>query len=424
MMESGARPPRIAVIGGGPAGLMAAEVMLAGGVEVDLYEAMPTPGRKFLMAGKGGLNITHSEASDAFVARYGHGSAPLQAALAAFGPDSVRAWVHDLGIETFVGTSGRVFPSEMKAAPLLRTWLRRLRRAGLRIHVRHRWCGWEASNTRMLRFATPTGQVTVEATAMVLALGGGSWPQLGSDGAWVETLAGAGVPVAALKPANCGFDVDWSAYFRERFAGAPVKSVVATIAQAGGAILRRQGEFVISTNGVEGGLIYALSASLRDQIAVGGKAVVHLDLAPARELRQLTQDLARPRGKNSLANYLRKYAGIDGVKAGLLRDVLAPGDFDNAAKLAATIKGLPLALRAARPLAEAISTAGGVKFDGLDDRFMLRALPGVFCAGEMLDWEAPTGGYLLTGCFSTGRRAGEGALAWLRDAPKRPADSP
>lgn len=394
------------MIGGGPAGLMAAEQLLAGGACVCLFDAMPTVGRKFLMAGKGGLNITHSEPREKFMARYGARSAALAPMLKAFGPDELRAWVHDLGVETFVGTSGRVFPAEMKAAPLLRAWLRRLRARGLTFHMRHRWLGWRDGR---LLFAAPEGETTFAADAVVLALGGASWPQLGSDAAWVAPLREQAVTVEPLAPANCGFDVGWSEHFRTRFEGQPVKPVAARFANE-----KRQGEFIVTKHGVEGGLIYTFSAPLREAIAAQGKGVLHLDLAPARDLAKLTVDLARPRGKNSLANYLRKYAGIEGVKAALLREVLAPAGFDDAKGLAEIIKSFPLTVTAPRPMAEAISTAGGVAFGALDDNLMLRRLPGVFCAGEMLDWEAPTGGHLLTGCFASGRWAGQAALRWLR----------
>lgn len=397
---------KVEIIGGGPAGLMAAEQLLAGGLRVELYDAMPTVGRKFLMAGKGGLNITHSEPSAQFLARFGKHRADMEPMLAGFGAEALRAWVHDLGVETFVGTSGRVFPAEMKAAPLLRAWLRRLRAAGLTLHMRHRWLGWDGAS---LRFATPEGEITTDADAVVLAMGGGSWPELGSDGAWIDPLKTRGVEIAPLQPSNCGFDASWSPYFREHYAGQPVKPVVASFGY-----IKRQGEFVVTDTGVEGGLIYVLSAPARDTIAAKGKAVITLDLAPTRDEKRLLAELSRPRGKNSLSNYLRKFAGLDGVKAGLLREVLAPADFDNAERLVAAIKAFPLTLRAPRPLAEVISTAGGVRFSGLDGNLMIRALPGVFCAGEMLDWEAPTGGYLLTACFASGRRAGQGALSWLQ----------
>jgi len=395
----------VAVIGGGPAGLMAAETLLAGGVAVDLFDAMPSVGRKFLMAGRGGLNLTHAEPFAQFLTRFGTARVNMESMLIAFGPDALRAWAKELGVETFVGSSGRVFPAEMKAAPLLRSWLRRLRQSGLRIHVRHRWIGWEGT---ALRFATPAGEVSKSFDAVVLALGGGSWPHLGSDAAWVSTLNHHGVEVVPLRPANCGFDARWSDHFRQRFAGAPVKHVVARFGE-----VKRQGEFIVTETGVEGGLIYTLSAPVRDVIAVQGTAVVRLDLAPTRASEALLQDLARPRGKNSLANFLRKYAALDGVKAGLLREVLTPEEFENPRKLTETIKSFPLTLTAPRPMDEAISTAGGIAFAALDTSLMLRTQPGIFCAGEMLDWEAPTGGYLLTGCFASGRQAGQGILAWF-----------
>jgi uncharacterized flavoprotein (TIGR03862 family) len=402
---------RVAVIGGGPAGLMAAERLVAvDGLEVAIFDAMPTLGRKFLMAGKGGLNVTHSEPLPAFVARYGERAAQLAPLLERFGPAQVREWIHGLGIETFVGTSGRVFPREMKAAPLLRSLLHRLRQSGVRTHVRHRWLGWDADGE--LRFATPEGEIAWMADATVLALGGGSWRRLGSDGAWVPLLAARGVPVTRLRPANCGFDVAWSEHFATRFAGVPVKAVTGS---AGG--VATPGEFNITASGIEGGLVYALSAPLRDALEREGRAALVLDLAPGRSAQRLAADLARPRGRDSLANHLRRRAGIDGVKAGLLHEF---GRIDGAtapAGLAAAIKALAVPLVAPRPLDEAISTAGGVDFVALDGQLMLRDLPGVFCAGEMLDWEAPTGGYLLTACLTTGRAAGEGAASWLASRP-------
>lgn len=390
---------------------MAAEVLAQGGARVDLFDAMPSVGRKFLMAGKGGLNFTHSEPAEAFLARYGAHRAQIEPLLKAFGPEALRDWVHGLGIDTFVGTSGRVFPTEMKAAPLLRAWLRRLRESGVRFHMRHRWCGWNERGA--LRFATPHGEQSLDANAVVLALGGGSWARLGSTGAWVPLLTQRGVSVAALQPSNCGFDVGWSEHFRTRFAGHPVKSVVATCTDASGMAYRQQGEFVVTATGVEGSLIYALSARARDEITARGSAVIHLDLAPGMELPRLIAELSRPRGSRSMANHLRSRLGIEGVKAGLIREWLPAQDFTDPARLGAAIKALPLRLIAARPLDEAISSAGGVDFEALDERLMIRALPGVFCAGEMLDWEAPTGGYLLTACFASGRAAGLGVLAWI-----------
>lgn len=411
MPHSNLTAPRVAVVGGGPAGLMAAEVLASAGVGVDLYDAMPSPGRKFLMAGKGGLNITHAEPDEAFLSRYGGRRAQLEPMLREYGARAVRAWMHALGVESFVGSSGRVFPKEMKAAPLLRRWLHRLRGSGVHIHVRHRWLGW--SGTGALRFATPRGEWSVRPAATVLALGGASWPRLGSDGGWVPLLEARGVPVAALRPANCGFDVGWSAHFRGRYAGSPVKPVVAWLTTADGR--RRQGELIITEGGVEGGLVYALSAPLRDHIAAHGSAVLHVDLLPGRSEGQVRAELSRPRGSRSLAEHLRRRLSLAGVKAGLLRELLTAGELADPEALAAAIKALPLRLVAPRPVEEAISSAGGVCFEALDQRLMMRALPGVFCAGEMLDWEAPTGGYLLTACLASGRRAGSGALDWLRE---------
>lgn len=397
---------RVAIIGGGPAGLMAAEVLAAaGGLDVTVFDAMPSVGRKFLMAGKGGMNITHSEPMADFIRRYGERATQIAPLLEAFGPTQLREWSRGLGIETFVGTSGRVFPVEMKAAPLLRAWLHRLRSQGVQFHVRHRWLGWADGK---LRFSTPDGEVDIAADAVVLALGGGSWAKLGSDGSWVPVLIECGVPVRALKPTNCGFDVAWSPYFSERFAGEPVKAVIATVGTQ-----RQQGEFNITATGIEGGLIYALSAPLRDALARDGQAALTLDLAPGRSLEKLTLELSRPRGRDTLANHLRRRAGIDGVKAALLREFFPAEALHGASSLAAAIKALPLPVTATRPIDEAISTAGGVAFEGMDEHLMLHARPGIFCAGEMLDWEAPTGGYLLTACLASGRAAGLGVRHWL-----------
>lgn len=401
---------RVAVIGGGPAGLMAAEVMAAAGLAVDVYDAMPSVGRKFLMAGKGGMNITHAEPLAEFKTRYGERQAVLAPQLDAFGPVHIRDWMHGLGVDSFVGTSGRVFPTEMKAAPLLRAWLHRLRQQGVRFHVRHRWLGWQADGA--LQLATPSGTRVVHAAAVVLALGGGSWSRLGSDGAWVPVLEAAGVAVAPLQPANCGFDVDWTPVFRERFAGAPVKPVTGRTANICGEP-GKQGEFNITATGIEGGLIYALSAPLRDALAVTGQAVLQLDLLPGRSEARVANELAQPRGRDSLANHLRRRVGLTGVKAALLRECCPPETLADSQQLAAAIKALPLRLKAARPIDEAISSAGGVCFEALDDRGMLRVRPGVFVAGEMLDWEAPTGGYLLTACFASGRHAARGVVDWL-----------
>lgn len=399
------------MIGGGPAGLMAAEALSAAGVAVDLYEAMPSVGRKFLLAGKGGLNLTHSEPREPFFSRYGERRAALAHALEAFDGQALRDWAHGLGITTFVGTSGRVFPKEMKAAPLLRAWLHRLRGAGVRIHARHRWLGW--SDDGSLRLATPDGERSIAADATVLALGGASWPRLGSDAAWVPLLEARGIPVRPLRPANCGFEARWSEHLRTRHAGEPVKSAIATFADAHGRTHRREGEFVVTASGVEGGLIYALSAPLRNAIEADGTATLHIDLAPKWTAGRLRDELARPRGSRSLAGHIQSRTGLKGVKVALLREIVPADDFRDPDRLAAAIKSLPLTLVAPRPVEEAISTAGGVAFEALDERHMLRALPGVFCAGEMLDWEAPTGGYLLTACFATGRAAALGALSFL-----------
>jgi hypothetical protein len=390
---------------------MAAEAAVAGSAQVDLYDAMPSVGRKFLLAGKGGLNLTHSEPLEPFLDRYGTRRKHLEPLIGAFGPEAMRVWARALGIETFVGSSGRIFPQDLKAAPLLRAWLRRLRRAGVTVHAQHRWHGWDEQGE--LRFMTPEGERSVQTDAVILALGGGSWPRFGSDGAWVPLLAGRGVRLEPLRPANCGFDVGWTEHFRTKFAGHPVKSVTVTAKTPAGGACRQPGEFVITETGVEGGVIYAVSALLRDEIQATGTAVLTLDLTPDRSLPRLIGDLSQPRGKRTTATHLRRQTGLAGVKAGLLREVAPKENFDDPARLAATIKALPLTLVAPHPLVEAISTAGGVAFEALDARLMLRDLPGVFCAGEMLDWEAPTGGYLLTACFATGHAAGSGAVAWI-----------
>ncbi len=402
----------LAIVGGGPAGLMAAETAMSQGLPVDLYDAMPSVGRKFLLAGVGGLNLTHAEPTEQFLGRYGARRPLLEPHLAAFGPGALRDWARGLGVETFVGSSGRVFPTEMKAAPLLRAWLRRLREGGVNFHARHRWQGWDEGGA--LRFDTPGGSLAIRADAAVLALGGGSWARLGSDGAWVPLLAARGVRVEPLRPANCGFDVGWSEHFRTRYQGRAVKPVELAFTGLDGVERRRLGEFIVTANGVEGSLIYALAAPLRDTLAAGNPAIVHLDLAPGRGHASLAGELSRPRGSSSLANFLKRRAGIEGVKAGLLREILPAEAYADPIRLAAAIKALPLSLLAPRPLEEAISSAGGVAFEDIDERLMIKALPGVFCAGEMLDWEAPTGGYLLTACLATGLAAGAGAAAWLK----------
>ncbi|MHA3738095.1 TIGR03862 family flavoprotein [Pseudomonas sp. Eth.TT006] len=402
-------PAHVAIIGGGPAGLMAAEVLSQAGVRVDLYDGMPSVGRKFLLAGVGGMNITHSEAYPAFLARYAERAPQIAPLLRAFDADALCRWIHDLGIETFIGSSGRVFPTDMKAAPLLRAWLKRLRDSGVVIHTRHRWLGWDQHGA--LRIASPDGEISVSPDATLLALGGGSWSRLGSDGAWMLPLEQKGVGLAPLQPSNCGFEVQaWSELLVSKFAGAPLKNVAIGLSDN----IPRLGECVITATGVEGSLIYALSAPIREAINAHGSATVHIDLLPGRPVDKVQAALSKPRGSRSMAKHLHSQVGIDGVKAALLRELTDAAAFADPAALARAIKALPLTLVKTRPLDEAISSAGGVTFEAMDERLMLKALPGVFCAGEMLDWEAPTGGYLLTGCFASGRAAGLGVLQWLK----------
>lgn len=401
----------VLVIGGGPSGLMAAEVLLAAGFRVSLYDAMPSLGRKFLIAGRGGLNITHAEDLELFISRYGKSSPHLEPLLRRFPPESIRAWMQGLGVESYVGSSGRVFPREMKAAPLLRAWLQRLRRAGLAVHARMRWQGWDEEGQYC--FMAPDGQLEVPAAACVLALGGGSWPQLGSDGAWVPLLKQQGIGVAPLRPANCGFDVGWSDFFRHRFSGQPLKSVAASYSDGEGKTCRRLSECVVTDHGLEGSLIYVFAACLRDEIERSGTATLMLDLLPDHAAEQVQRELLRPRGSRSLSSHLRSRLGFGGVKLALVQEVLGRDGMGDMNVLAGAIKALPIRFQAPRPLAEAISSAGGVGFDELDAHLMLRLRPGVFCCGEMLDWEAPTGGYLLSGCLATGLAAGQGARDWL-----------
>ncbi len=412
------------VVGGGPAGLMAAERLAASGAEVHLYDAMRSVGRKFLLAGRGGLNLTHSEGFDDFAARYGARRAEVEALLRRFDPQALRGWAAGLGIDTFVGSSGRVFPVGMKAAPLLRAWLHRLRDLGVQFHMRHRCLGFvdTAQGALVLRFDTPQGEAQVRAGAVVLALGGASWPRLGSDGAWVQWLQARGAPVAPLRPSNCGFEVagaahrgaaGWSEHFSSRCAGLALKSVAVELRDAAGVAWRQAGEFVVTHYGVEGSLVYAASSRLRDAIDAEGGATLYLDLLPARSLQWVRAELARPRGSRSLSTHLKSRLGLDGVKAALLHEMLDKPTLSDASRLAGQIKALPLALRAPRPVDEAISTAGGIGFEALGEGLMLRCAPGVFCAGEMLDWEAPTGGYLLSACFASGLVAGEAARDWL-----------
>jgi len=404
--------PGLAVIGGGPAGLMAAETARAAGIEVDLFEAKGSVGRKFLIAGKGGLNLTHAEPMPGFARRYGPRREEVGGWLRDFGPDDLRRWAHGLGVDTYVGTSDRVFPLDRKAAPLLRGWVRRLKDQGVRFHVQHRWLGWDGTGTA-LRFDTPDGERRLRAGATVLALGGGSWPQLGSDGAWVPALASHGIDVAPLVPSNCGFDTGWSAHFAQHHAGAPLKPVIAYWRDETGVEHALQGECVATATGIEGSLVYALSVPLREAIARDGSATLWLDLVPGRDPECLRRDLARPRNGRSLSEHLRRQAGVTGVKAALLREVLDGDALADMDRVAAALKRLPLHLCRPRPLAEAISSGGGVRLEALDAGLMVARRPGVFCAGEMLDWEAPTGGYLLTACFASGMRAGRAAARWL-----------
>ncbi len=423
---------KVVVIGAGPAGLMAAEVLAKAGVSVQVYDAMPSAGRKFLLAGKGGLNLSHSEPQAAFLSRYAARAEALAPLVAAFGPPQLRAWAQGLGVETFVGSSGRIFPVDLKAAPLLRAWLQRLRALGVQFHMRHRWLGWAgptaAGAEHGLRFATPAGELLLPAQAVVLALGGASWPQLGSDGAWAPLLAAHGVPVQPLRPSNCGFEVaaagslagapaqsavGWTPHFSSRFAGQPFKSVALAFTNTLGQSFQRRGEFVATATGIEGSLVYAASALLRDEIAAHGSATLSLDLLPDKPAERVLAEVRHPRGARSLSSHLKSRLGLDGIKAGLLYEVLGKQGMQEPERLAAAIKALPLRLLAARPVAEAISSAGGVALEALDANQMLTALPGVWCAGEMLDWEAPTGGYLMTACFSTGHAAGLGVLRHL-----------
>ncbi len=409
-MESHAKT--LAIVGGGPAGLMAAQVANAAGFAVDVYEAQGSVGRRFLIAGKGGLNLTHSEPRPQFDARYRERASDIAHWLDAFDADALRAWAKTLGVDTFVGSSGRVFPTDLKAAPLLRGWVRRLKEHGVRFHVHHRFTGW--GDDGALRFATPTGEFFATPDATVLALGGASWPELGGNSEWVAPLRAAGIDVAELKPANCGFDVAWSEFFARKFAGAPLKPVVAHWRDAGGREHARQGECVVSAHGIEGSLVYAACADLREAIERDGSATLWLDLAPNRELARLQGDLSKPRDGRSASEFLRRQAGLEGVKAALLREALGKARMDDANAPAQTIKRLPLKLLRPRPIAEAISSAGGVRLEQLDANLMMKDKPGVFVAGEMLDWEAPTGGYLLTASFASGHVAGSGVVERLK----------
>ncbi|MBR1231078.1 TIGR03862 family flavoprotein [Bradyrhizobium sp. AUGA SZCCT0182] len=407
---SSPRANNIAIIGAGPAGLMAAEVLANGGAAVTVHDAMPSAGRKLLMAGRGGLNLTHSEPLPAFLSRYAEAMPNLKAAIDAFPPQALRDWSEALGQSTFVGSSGRVFPKAFKASPLLRAWLRRLDGQGVQLALRHRWTGWD-DNGRLL-FQTPDGQREIEATATVLALGGASWPRLGSDGAWAETLAAKGVTISKLRPANSGFTVAWSDIFRDRFEGQPLKGVALTF---GARTVR--GEAIVTRTGIEGGAIYALSADLREAIPSAGQATLQIALRPDLAIEELTARLSAPKGKQSQSNFLRKAVHLSPVAIGLLQEAVKISGVSMASlsppDLARLINAVPIELNGVAPIARAISTAGGIAFDELDDAFMIRRLPGVFAAGEMLDWEAPTGGYLLQASFATGAAAGRGVLKWL-----------
>lgn len=401
----------IIIIGGGPAGLMAAEQLANAGYTIDLYDAMPSVGRKFLLAGIGGLNITHAEPFPTFCQRYAEHQPQLQPLLEDFGANELRQWCAELGVETFIGTSGRVFPKEMKAAPLLRAWLTRLKKHGVRIHPRHRWQGWDTQGK--LLFQNPEGQLAIPYTAVILALGGGSWKKLGSDGAWIPLLSTNGIDIAPLQASNCGFLCDWSEHIRTRFAGTPLKSVTLSFTDLSGQQETRMGEMILTENGVEGSLIYAFSARLREMINTSHAATFYLDLLPHHSLEQVSKALQQKPAHKTLSAFLKNRWRLDAAKIALLFETLNKTQVQNIPLLAQSLKAIPVTVTATTPLDEAISTAGGVKFTGMDENLMLTALPGVFCAGEMLDWEAPTGGYLLTACFATGRAAGQGVIRWL-----------
>lgn len=402
--------PHVAIVGGGPAGLMAAETIAteaAGRVSVTVYDHMPSLGRKFLLAGRGGLNLTHGEPMEFFAERYREAAPRVRPLLDAFAPEALRAWADELGQETFVGTSGRVFPKAMKASPLLRAWLRRLDGLGVRVALRHRWTGWDEAGR--LRFATPDGETTVEAAATVLALGGASWPRLGSDGGWTALLEAEGVAISPLRAANSGFDVAWTDLFRDRFEGEPLKGAAFTVGRR-----RLKGEAVISRHGIEGGVIYALSADLRAEVEERGEAALWIDLRPDLRAEQLAERVGAMKAGQSLANVLRKAIGLSPVAAGLLREAFGADLPREPILLARAAKGCRIRITGVRPLERAISTAGGVSFDEVDEALMLKRRPGGFAAGEMLDWEAPTGGYLLQACMSSGVVAGRGVVERLR----------
>ncbi len=399
----------VAIIGAGPAGLAAAEHLASAGHRVHIFERMPTPARKFLMAGKSGLNITHAEDLQKFIARYSAEARKLTSAIRSFSPEDIRVWAADLGVETFIGSSGRVFPTHYKASPLLRAWLARLNKMGINLHTRHKWVGWAGDRTELV-FETPDGIKHTTAEATILALGGTSWPKLGSVGEWQADLRDRYVDLKPFQPANCGFEINWSPHFRDRFAGEPVKNCVLSACNC-----TTKGDFVVTKAGVEGSAIYQVSRAVREEIEQRGTAIITVDLTPDKTQDELCSRLIEPRKKRSLADHIRRKTGLRGVKSGLLREFLNPDEMRSPEKLASYIKALPLRIQSSRPIEEAISVAGGVSFGSLDDNLMLTALPGIFCAGEMVDWEAPTGGYLLTACLAQGKQAAAGVRTWLED---------
>lgn len=434
LRQSAVSDTHASVIGAGPAGLMAAQALAQAGIKVDVYDRMPSVGRKFLLAGRGGLNLTHAESSEKFHSRYGHAQARerLRPLLEQFGAQQVRDWAHQLGVETFVGTSSRVFPFDMKAAPLLRAWLHRLRGLGVGFHMRHQWQGWAPDGQLQVRrpdgslllLPSPVSQQTHASSqgrihAVVLALGGASWARLGSDGSWLPWLQHKQVATNPLLPSNCGFDAvgGWSDFLRERFAGQPVKPVVASFSDGHGQVTTQQGEFVLTDTGVEGSLIYAFSSLLRQAWLESGQATLWLDLLPDHTAERVLKEVSHPRGSRSWPSHLKSRLGLSGLKVALLHEQLSSQEMNQPDRLAAAIKHMPLHLAGPRPIDEAISTAGGVAFDALNDGLMLGEMPGVFCAGEMVDWDAPTGGYLLTACLSTGWQAGLHAAQWLGSKP-------
>lgn len=400
----------VAVIGAGPAGLMAAEAATGSGLEIYVYDSMPSPGLKFLKAGKGGLNITHSEPLEIFLSRYISGREYLEPVLRSFGPAQIMEWMRGLGFEPFKGSSGRIFPSDMKARPLLKAWLARLRSSGVRFFQKHRWLGWDDEGRLIFRHNEET--VHVFHDAVILALGGGSWKNLGSGASWISILEEKEIPVSSLKPSNCGFNCNWSDFFKDGFEGQILKNI--SIFFDDGSLRSARGDLSVTSTGLEGGPLYSLSSFMINMIEEKGQAFIFMDLSPGKTLEALKTELSKPRGSSSMSNHLRKRAGIYGAKAGILREFTAKEDFSDPARLAAKIKALPVKIASPRPIDEAISTSGGVRFEAHDSNLMVKKIPGLFCAGEMLDWDAPTGGYLLTACLATGRAAGEGAVSWIK----------